>query len=666
MILEIGILLTSYIGIRISEKYKQKSRPLKQIKPKTLKKQSKQIVVNQLEKRHKHYLKISGISMGFGALRQFFAPVLAPIFYSNLVILSFCFYLYTTLPYMREVENTLIKKRKIDVDVFFFTADMITLAINQYFVAAFTTLLFHRGQYTVAKVKNDSKNRLLNVFNQQAETTVWLLKNNVEIEVPLEKITVNDIIILQTGEKIPVDGFIIKGIATVDQHALTGESQPVEKEVGMPVFASTFLVTGKIHVKVEKAGQDTSIAQIGKILMDSAEFKSSIQLKGEQWANKATLPMLFISGFLLPILGPTNTVVFMYSHIGNRIRILAPLGTLSHISLASHNGILIKDGRVLEELSKVDTLLFDKTGTLTHEEPEIRQILVCAPYQEEEILMYAAAAECKLTHPIAKAILNKAKEENLTIPEIEDSKYKMGYGITVSLDDKLIRVGSIRFMSQENIVFSDAFKMAIEASQSKGYSIVVVAVNHQAIGAIEFQASVRTEIKPIISKLRQQGIKYMAIVSGDHQQATEKLAEELGMDSYFYDILPQDKAKIVEQLQNEGKSVCFIGDGINDTIAMKTANVSISLQGAHSIATDTAEIVLMDGTLSQLSVLFDIAKRLEANLQKSFGLTLAPGLTSLSSAFFFHFNIMASLLLIIFFTTLGRRNAMLPLKEIKE
>ncbi|MEK8015800.1 MAG: HAD-IC family P-type ATPase, partial [Candidatus Parabeggiatoa sp.] len=199
-----------------------------------------------------------------------------------------------------------------------------------------------------------------------------------------------------------------------------------------------------------------------------------------------------------------------------------------------------------------------------------------------------------------------------------------------------------------------------------GYSIVVVAVNHQAVGVIELQSSVRTEIKPMMTGLRQQGIKFMAIVSGDHQQPTQKLAEDLGMDSYFYEVLPQQKAEIVEQLQKEGKSVCFIGDGINDTIAMKTANVSISLQGATSIATDTAEIVLMDGSLSQLCKLFDIAKRLEANLQKSLALTLAPGISSLSSAFFLHFNIMTSLLIILFFVTLGRRNAMLPLKEIKE
>jgi len=655
MILEIGILLATYTGVRIYEKHKQKSTTAKQIN--LPQESSKEMVVNNVEKRHKYYLKFSVVSMGLAALRQFFFPALAP--------LSFGLYLYTTFPYMRQVENTLTKKRKIDVDVFFFTADMITLSINQYFAAAFTTLLFHRGRHTVAKVKNQSENMLIKVFNQQS-STVWILKNNVEIEVPLEKIKVNDIIVVQTGEIVPVDGIVIEGMATIDQHTLTGESQPVEKEVGTHVFASTFLVAGRIYVKVEKAGQDTTIAKIGEMLNGSADFKSSIQLKGEQWANKATLPMLIMAGFFLPILGPMNTVVFMYSHIGNRIRILAPLGTLSHISLASHNAILIKDGRVLEELIKVDTVLFDKTGTLTHEQPDVRQILVCDNYQEEAILTYAAAAEHKLTHPIAKAILDKAKEAGLTLPKIDDSKYKVGYGITVSLDNKLIQVGSVRFMTQENIVFSEMFKTAIKLSQNNGYSIVVVAVNNQAIGAIELQTSARTEVKPIIAGLRQRGIKFMAIVSGDHQEPTKKLAEELDMDSYFYDVLPQHKAQIVERLQKEGKSVCFIGDGVNDTIAMKTANVSISLQGATSIATDTAEIVLMDGSLSHLCKLFDISKSLEANLRKSVAFTVVPGMFSLSSTFLLHLNIMTSLLGIVIFMAFGRRNAMLPLKEIKE
>lgn len=276
----------------------------------------------------------------------------------------------------------------------------------------------------------------------------------------------------------------------------------------------------------------------------------------------------------------------------------------------------------------------------------------------------AAAAERKLSHPIAKAILKKAHEENLSLPDIADSEYQIGYGITVRLDNKMIQVGSVRFMTKEGISIPENIEATIAHSQSDGHSLVVVAVDHQVVGLIELQASVRTEVKQIISGLRQRGIQHIAIVSGDHKQPTQKLAEELGMDGYFSEVLPQHKAQIVEQLQKEGKSVCFVGDGINDTIAMKKANVSISLSGATSIAIDMADIVLMDGSLSHLCDLFDLSKSLNANLRKSLVLSLVPGVVNLSSALLLHFGIVISIIITNLFFTLGVKNAVSPLKQI--
>jgi Cu2+-exporting ATPase len=196
---------------------------------------------------------------------------------------------------------------------------------------------------------------------------------------------------------------------------------------------------------------------------------------------------------------------------------------------------------------------------------------------------------------------------------------------------------------------------------------VLVAVNQRVSGAIKIQAQVRPEVKNMINGLRQRGIKHIAIVSGDHKQPTQKLAEELGMDNYFYEILPENKAKIVEQLQADGKSVCFVGDGINDAIAMKKANVSISLHGATSIATDMAEVILMDGSLSHLCDLFDISKKLENNLRNGVLITIIPGVINLSGFLLFHFTILTSLLVMGTFSTLAIGNAMLPyLMEISD
>jgi len=423
---------------------------------------------------------------------------------------------------------------------------------------------------------------------------------------------------------------------------LTGESQPIEKGSGDKVLASTFIMTGRVYMRVEKSGEDTTIAKVGEILQNSAHFKSNVQLKGEEWANKATLPMLLLAGIVLPVFGPVSTVVFISSHFGVRVRIFAPLGTLNHIALAAHKGILVKDGRALESLNEIDTVIFDKTGTLTNEQPMVGAVILCDSYSEEEILMYAAAAERKFTHPIAKAITQKAEAAQLILPDIEESNYQIGYGVTVNHKNQTIRVGSLRFMTMEGLSIPDSIKGMESDIYNKGSSLVFVAINGKVSGAIEIQPQIRPEVEGIIADLRQRGIKHIAIISGDHQEPTRNLAEKLGMDNYHYDILPENKATIVEQLQSEGRSVCFIGDGINDAIAMKKANVSISLAGATSIATDMAEVVLMDGSLSHLSDLFDISKKLDANLDNTLLYSIVPSVINLSGAFVFHFSILTA------------------------
>lgn len=390
-------------------------------------------------------------------------------------------------------------------------------------------------------------------------------------------------------------------------------------------------------------------------------------MKGEKWADSWNAPVLGLAFLSWPFLGPAAMVAILNGHIAQTIRVVAPLGTLNHINIASHKGILVKDGRALEELSQIDTVLFDKTGTLTNEQPQVGRIIVEGEhYHEDEILAYAAAAERKLAHPIAKGILQKAKEANLTLPEVEDSKYQIGYGITVNLDNKIIRVGSARFMSMEGFTIPAKIDDAMSQAHNEGHSLIMVAIDSKISGALEMQASVRVEAKEVIRGLRQRGIKHIAIVSGDHQQPTKKLAESLGMDDYFYDILPENKAQIVERLQKEGQSVAFVGDGVNDTIAMKKANVSISLSGATSIATDVAQVVFLESRLSHLCQLLDISYKLDANLRNSLIINIVPGIITISSVFLLHIGILTAILLGQSGLLIGVPYAMLPLRQLSD
>ncbi|MCP4147658.1 MAG: heavy metal translocating P-type ATPase [bacterium] len=676
----IEIMFAGYLGTRLYEKYKERQKKKQLSKKGKGNKQNRILTTASTKKlkptpaaitpagkkrgngnehqlkRCQHFANISLASMGLFALGRIF-PIST--------VMGMAAYIYAAFPYMRDVEKSLVKDRKVNVDVLFFSADVLTLAVGQYFTAGVGLWLMHYGKTGALKARDDSQKMLSGVFEQLPQK-VWVLINNVEIEIPLEQIRPADILVVGAGETIPVDGTITQGMASIDQQALTGEAQPAEKETGHHVHANTIIIAGRIHIRVEKSGEETTAAKITELLLHAVDYKSDVQLKGEEWANKATLPMLVTAGLTLPLMGPVTTAVLINSHIGNRIRLLAPLGTLQHISMAAKMGLLVKDGRALEKLCDIDTVIFDKTGTLTTGEPEVSAIIPCNSHSEKEILTYAATAESKLTHPIAKAILNKAAEQNITSKQIDDSNYRIGYGITVYIDNKTIRVGSSRFIESEAISIRGYAKRIANDSRQKGNTIVLVAVDDNVAGLIELQPKVRPEAATIISQLKQLGIKHTAIVSGDHCLPTQKLAEDLGMDEFFYDILPEEKARIVQRLKQKNRKVCFIGDGINDAIAMKKADVSVSLAGATTIATDVAEIVLMEDDLSCLQSLFAIANKLEATLNKSLKLTIAPGILNIAGAFLFHYGILASLVVNAGFSSIALADVMKPLNTSRD
>ncbi|MFO0957981.1 MAG: heavy metal translocating P-type ATPase [Isosphaeraceae bacterium] len=506
---------------------------------------------------------------------------------------------------------------------------------------------------------------LLNAFGKQPRYA-WLYRDGVEVQVPLDRLQAGDLIVVNTGEVVPVDGVIAEGMAMIDQHALTGESTPAEKGVGDQVFASTIMVAGKALVSVEQSGSDTASARIARILNDTAGYKLTSQHKGERLADKAVIPTLALGALGYATLGPFGAVAVLNSDFGTGIRMAAPLAMLSSLSLCASKGILVKDGRALELMNEVDTVLFDKTGTLTRERPEVGRLYGAEGFEPERILRYAAAAERKFHHPIAQAILHKAEEMGLELPETDDSQYQVGYGITVKIDGHTVRVGSKRFVEMEGLPIPPDIQAALEEAHREGYTMVMVGIDDRLGGAIELQASVRPEVKEIVAGLRQRGIKHIAIISGDHEAPTRKLAEELGMDRYFAQVLPADKAEYVARLQAEGCKVCFVGDGINDSIALKKANVSISLRGATSIATDTAHIVFLEQGLSKLCELRDIAREMDQNVRRSWGMILAPNIACIAGAFTLGFGVMASVVTNNVAALGALANGVLPLRKVAQ
>lgn len=581
--------------------------------------------------------------------------------YSPVGLLSVPFTLYASVDVMREAKDALIEERRLRHSILDATVILTALASHLYLASALASLTYYTGHKLMALTEDNAEQTLRTIVGEQTRT-VWRLVNGAEVETPFGDLTVGDILVVGAGDLIPVDGLIRNGLAAVDQHMLSGESRPVEKAAGDPVYAGTVVLSGRIYLQVERTGADTVAAQIGEILRRTADYKSSIQAKGEEISDRSVLPTLGLSALTMAALGPNSAIAVIGANYAEILRVVSPLGMLNFLSQAAHQGILIKDGRALELLTQIDTIVFDKTGTLTLEQPHVAHIYTWHGRNEEELLTLAAAAEARQSHPIAKAIRQAAQERQLQLLAIEEARYEIGYGIKVNIGEQSVHVGSLRFMELTGVPVADEVRSLQALGHEQGSNFVYVAVDGRLDGAIELQATLRPEARAIIQQLQARKLD-MYIISGDHQEPTKRLALELGIDHYFAEVLPEEKAQIVARLQAEGRFVCFVGDGINDAIALKQAHTSISLRSASTAATDTAQMILTEENLQHLDTVFDLAQRFAANQRIGYLTTFGPGLFCLGGIFFWKFQILSAMVCYNVSLVAGLTNALFPTRQ---
>lgn len=527
------------------------------------------------------------------------------------------------------------------------TADVLVLVtlwgcvVSGFSIAGNLGVLLYQCSFLLLNhVTSDTKSQFMDVF-EQLPTTVWVVVDGVEMSIPFEALTVGHVVVVRAGEMIPIDGTVLSGTATVDQHVLTGEAQPVERGVGEVVLASTIVLSGTLCIQVERAGRETAAAQIGRVLETAIDFKSTVVLRAEAITQKTVLPTLLLSAVSLPFVGVSGALGICSAHFKRRMNMVTPISILNFFHIASQQGILLKDGRSLDLLCEVDTIVFDKTGTLTEERPTVSQVYVCDDYTKDELLAWAAAIEGKQTHPIAQAIVEETRRRGLSLPGVDSSSYKVGYGLSARIDGHLVCLGSHRFMDSLSIAVPPAIEAAEHHCFEQGHSLVMIAIDDVLAGAIELQPTLRPEAQAVIQQLkRRPHIQSISIISGDNEIPTRKLAQELGVDHYFAEVLPEGKADLIAQLQAQGKSICYIGDGINDAIALQRAQVSVSLSGAATIAIDTAQIVLMDESLQQLNLLFDLAHDFRRNTNTCFGIVVVPMIVGIGGVYLAGFGIM--------------------------
>ncbi|MBC7515260.1 MAG: heavy metal translocating P-type ATPase, partial [Alkalinema sp. FL-bin-369] len=431
---------------------------------------------------------------------------------------------------------------------------------------------------------------------------VLVERDGQEIRILTKDIIQGDRVLVYPGDQIPVDGYIVRGTAIVDQCSLTGESVPVTREAGEEVFASTLVVDGYLCIFAERMGTNTRAGVILSLVESAPVHDTRVENYAAVVANQLVVPTLIAAAVVGIASNNLNRAIALLTlDIGTGIRISVPTTILSALTYAARNGVLIRSGRAIEFLAKIDTVVFDKTGTLTQGHAGITAVKLLHPQlSESEILALAATAEQGLNHPIAEAIVRHAREGSLPLYDCDTWEYCVGLGVMATVNKMQLLVGSHRLMEQESIDLTSLSERYPEIL-SGSHSPVYVAGNGELLGVILYSDPSRPESRAVIQELRDLGIKaYM--LSGDVTRVAKTVAQELAIDPdcVYAEAFPERKVDVVKSLHDSGRTVAFCGDGINDSAALAYADVSISFAGATDIARETADVVLMEDDLRSL------------------------------------------------------------------
>jgi P-type Cu2+ transporter len=462
--------------------------------------------------------------------------------------------------------------------------------------------------------------------------SAWVLRNGVVTSIPAAQLAVADEVVVYPGEIIPIDGEIIDGQAMIDQKTITGEGLPVMRAKGEAVFAATVIRDGQLTVRAIRVGASTTAGQIARLVESAPIGDTRMQNHAEKLADRLVTPTLGLAIGTAAITGDFNRFLsLVIVDYGTGIRVAAPTAVLASMTHAARAGIIIKSGAHMERLSQVDTMLFDKTGTLTHGSPVVLDII---SYErgitDRHLLGLAAAAETRLKHPVAEALRVKAREMGANVPYCEETKYRIGLGVEGQVNGYYLHVGNERLMRQSEINISAAASDRAALDQH-GYSCIYVAVDGTLAGLVPFTDQIRPESRQIIERLHAMGIRNSVMLTGDNAVVAQSVARRLGLSHQFADMLPADKAEVIQQYQRAGNVVAMVGDGINDSPALSYADVGIAMKHGAEVARESADVVLMEDSLWKLVKAVEISRGAVGLIRQNYAIvaglnTLALGL----------------------------------------
>ncbi|MBO3444114.1 heavy metal translocating P-type ATPase [Clostridium sp. CCUG 7971] len=486
------------------------------------------------------------------------------------------------------------------------------------------------GKYLESRSKGKTSEAIKKLMGLQPKTAI-VIDKGVEVETPIEEVVKGDIILVKPGSKIPVDGIVIEGSTSVDESMLTGESIPVEKNVGDKVTGASINKNGSIKFKTEKVGSETDLSQIIKLVEDAQGTKAPIAKLADT-----------VSGYFVPIVMVIAVVTsLLWYFVGNKdiefvlrifisvlviacpcaLGLATPTAIMVGTGKGAENGILIKGGEALESAHKIDIVIFDKTGTITEGKPVVTDVVLSEGIDEDYFVKIASSAEKGSEHPLGEAIVKYGIDKNIEFMKVECFKAIPGHGIEVSIDNKVILLGNKKLMNDENISLISLQERSNDLAR-KGKTPMYIAIDNKLAGIIAVADVVKESSKAAIDTLHNMGIK-VAMVTGDNKKTANAISKQVGIDMVLSEVLPQDKSNEVDKLQKQGKFVAMVGDGINDAPALAKADIGIAIGSGTDVAMESADIVLMKSDLMDVPTAIKLShetiKNIKQNLFWAFG-----------------------------------------------
>ena len=479
-----------------------------------------------------------------------------------------------------------------------------SIAIGELFAAGEIAFIMAIGTILEAKTIKRAQKGLKNLINL-APAQGRIINGGRDIIIPVEQINAGDILRVLPGEAIPVDGEIIIGGSSVDQSLITGESLPVDKSIGDSVYCGTINHFGAIDIRAEKVGEDSSLQKLIHMVRESEKNKAPVQRVVDKWATWL-VPVAFIIAITTYLVTQdiTRAVTVLVVFCPCALALATPTSIMAAIGQAAKNGVIIKSGDVLERMGKVDTITFDKTGTLTYGSLTVSDIISFdESMPQAELLALAASVEARSEHPLGKAIVDHSRGKGLHLRSADNFTMTPGGGVSALIDGRVIMCGSNAWLSTSGVLISDHVESELMKLRVQGKAVIIVSDCSAALGVVAMSDTLRPSARDMVSGLRAVSTDAV-LLTGDHKQTSDYIAGQAGITEVYAELLPEQKTEKIQELQELGRTVCMIGDGVNDAPALKTADVGVAMGTIGSdIAVEAADIALMGDDISKIPYL---------------------------------------------------------------